>query len=152
MCELAQVRSLLGWGNYLSAEAYWELAWPRELADAYKKAETGSYMIEPPVGLVGPRHLHRRRARRQRDRIVGGEAALRSPLRGGSRHGGGAGDGVRQCPGSRRVGPCTADVAVEVLEKVSALERPGAVHLDGHVDREHRCLRGEELGHRGSLG
>src|ERR1019366_938662 len=49
MCELAQVRSLLGWGNYLSAEAYWELAWPRELADAYKKAETGSYMIDPAL-------------------------------------------------------------------------------------------------------
>src|ERR1039458_7415926 len=49
MCELAQVRSLLGWGNYLSAEAYWELAWPRELADEYKKAETGSYMIDPAL-------------------------------------------------------------------------------------------------------
>src|ERR1019366_1141286 len=49
MCELAQVRSLLGWGNYLSAEAYWELAWPRELADKYKKAETGSYMIDPAL-------------------------------------------------------------------------------------------------------
>src|ERR1017187_2552396 len=49
MCELAQLRSLLGWGNYLSAEAYWELAWPRELADEYKKAETGSYMIDPAL-------------------------------------------------------------------------------------------------------
>jgi len=45
MRKLAQLCGLPGWGNSL------RLAWPGELEDEYKKAETGSYMIDP--GLRG---------------------------------------------------------------------------------------------------